>query len=38
MPELSMILLFCLAGITLVLIPGPATLYIVARGINQGRG
>ncbi len=38
MPELSTILLFCVAATALVLIPGPATLYIVARGINQGRG
>lgn len=31
------LLLFCLAAMTLAVIPGPATLYIVARGIHQGR-
>ena len=31
------LLLFSLAAMTLALIPGPATLYIVARGIHQGR-
>lgn len=31
------LLLFCLAAMTLAAIPGPATLYIVARGVHQGR-
>lgn len=31
------LLLFSLAAMTLAIIPGPATLYIVARGIHQGR-
>ncbi|KAA3648087.1 MAG: LysE family translocator [Chloroflexi bacterium] len=35
--EASTIYLFIIAAATLVIIPGPAVLYIVARGINHGR-
>jgi threonine/homoserine/homoserine lactone efflux protein len=37
MPSPSSIALFLTASLVLLLIPGPAVLYIVARGINQGR-
>jgi len=37
MPELSKLLLFILAAIVLLLTPGPAVLYIVARSLDQGR-
>jgi threonine/homoserine/homoserine lactone efflux protein len=37
MPELSKLLLFSLAAIVLLLTPGPAVLYIVARSLDQGR-
>lgn len=37
MPELSKLLLFVLAAIILLLTPGPAVLYIVARSLDQGR-
>jgi threonine/homoserine/homoserine lactone efflux protein len=37
MPELSKLLLFTLAAIILLLTPGPAVLYIVARSLDQGR-
>ncbi len=37
MPELSTILLFMIAGLGLLVIPGPAVLYIVARSVHQGR-
>jgi len=35
--EASTLYLFILASVTLVIIPGPAVLYIVARGIDHGR-
>ena len=37
MPTTTTLLLFALAAWTLLIVPGPAVLYIVARGINQGR-
>jgi threonine/homoserine/homoserine lactone efflux protein len=37
MPDLSTLLLFAVASATLVAIPGPAVIYIVTRGIAQGR-
>jgi threonine/homoserine/homoserine lactone efflux protein len=37
MPEWSTIWLFLAAGTVLVIIPGPNVLYIVARGVHQGR-
>lgn len=37
MPSLPTILAFILAATILVVIPGPAVLYIVNRGISQGR-
>jgi threonine/homoserine/homoserine lactone efflux protein len=37
MPRLETLLLFCAAGLALVLIPGPNHLFIVTRSIAQGR-
>ena len=37
MPTSTTLALFALAAWTLLIIPGPAVLYIVARGIDQGR-
>jgi threonine/homoserine/homoserine lactone efflux protein len=37
MPAWSTILLFSLAAFGLLLIPGPAVLYIVTRSVSQGR-
>ncbi|MGH2617689.1 MAG: LysE family translocator [Thermomicrobiales bacterium] len=37
MPSLSTIAVFLLAGLVLVVVPGPNILYIVARGVHQGR-
>ena len=37
MPTPSTLALFSLAALALLVVPGPAVLYIVARGINQGR-
>ncbi|GIW03979.1 MAG: RhtB family transporter [Thermomicrobiales bacterium] len=37
LPDTSTLLVFVLAALALLLIPGPAVLYIVARGIQQGR-
>lgn len=37
MPELSKLFLFIVAAVVLLLTPGPAVLYIVARSIDQGR-
>jgi threonine/homoserine/homoserine lactone efflux protein len=37
MPEVSTLALFALAAITLLVIPGPAVLYIVTRSVDQGR-
>ena len=38
MPDAPTLLLFAAAALALLLVPGPAALYIVARGIDQGRG
>jgi threonine/homoserine/homoserine lactone efflux protein len=37
MPGSSTIAVFLLAGLVLVVVPGPNILYIVARGVHQGR-
>jgi len=37
MPELSTFSIFITATLVLLLIPGPAVLYIVTRSIDQGR-
>ena len=37
MPEASTLALFVLAAIALLVVPGPAVLYIVARSVDQGR-
>ena len=37
MPTLESIAIFALASAVLILIPGPAVLYIVARSVHQGR-
>jgi threonine/homoserine/homoserine lactone efflux protein len=37
MPSSSTLALFAVAAVTLLVIPGPAVLYIVTRGVDQGR-
>jgi threonine/homoserine/homoserine lactone efflux protein len=37
MPAPSTIVVFLLAGLGILLIPGPAVLYIVTRSVAQGR-
>ena len=37
MPETSTLALFAVAAVTLLLIPGPAVLYIITRSVDQGR-
>jgi threonine/homoserine/homoserine lactone efflux protein len=37
MPEASTLALFAVAAVTLLVIPGPAVLYIVTRSVDQGR-
>ncbi|MDQ3928043.1 MAG: hypothetical protein M3328_02725 [Chloroflexota bacterium] len=37
MPELSTLVLFVGAAVVLLVVPGPAVLYIVAPSIDQGR-
>ena len=37
MPDLSHFLLFVLASTVLIVTPGPAVLYIIARSVDQGR-
>ena len=37
MPEWSTLAVFFVAALALLVVPGPAVLYIVARGIDQGR-
>jgi threonine/homoserine/homoserine lactone efflux protein len=37
MPELSKVMLFVVAAAALLITPGPAVLYILARSIDQGR-
>jgi len=36
-PEASAFMLFVLASLALLIVPGPAVVYIVARSIDQGR-
>jgi threonine/homoserine/homoserine lactone efflux protein len=36
-PELSTLLVFSLAAIALIAIPGPNPIYITARSISEGR-
>ena len=38
MPDGSTFLVFALASLVVLLIPGPAVIYIVTRSIDQGRG
>ncbi|MFI0424618.1 hypothetical protein [Spongiactinospora sp. 9N601] len=38
MPDTSTLLVFYAASLALLLTPGPAVLYIVTRGVAQGRG
>lgn len=38
MPDLSTLALFCAATLALLLVPGPAVVYIVTRSVAQGRG
>ena len=38
MPDSQTMTVFLIATIALLVVPGPAVLYIVARGIDQGRG
>ncbi len=37
MPDSSTLLLFCAAALALIVVPGPAVLYIVAQSIDRGR-
>ena len=37
MPDASTFALFCVAALALLVVPGPAVLYIVARSVEQGR-
>lgn len=37
MPDLSQLYLFVAAAVVLMVTPGPAVLYVVARSVNQGR-
>jgi threonine/homoserine/homoserine lactone efflux protein len=37
LPDAHALLLFCLAGLLLLIVPGPSVLYIVGRSIGQGR-
>lgn len=37
MPDLSTLALFSLAAFALIVIPGPSVIYVVSRGIEQGR-
>ena len=37
MPDVHTLLLFMLAGLVLLVVPGPAVVYIVGRSIGQGR-
>jgi threonine/homoserine/homoserine lactone efflux protein len=38
MPELETLALFALAALILVVVPGPAVVYILTRSVSQGRG
>ncbi|GAA2214720.1 LysE family translocator [Nonomuraea monospora] len=37
MPDISTLAIFCVATLGLLLVPGPAVLYIVTRSVSQGR-
>ena len=37
MPDLATLSLFCAATLALLLVPGPAVLFIVSRSVTQGR-
>jgi threonine/homoserine/homoserine lactone efflux protein len=37
MPDISALAIFCAATLGLLLVPGPAVLYIVTRSVSQGR-
>lgn len=37
MPTTSVLLAFTLASLAVVVIPGPSVVYVVARGVSQGR-
>ena len=37
MPDVSTLIVFSIAALVLLVTPGPAVLYIVARSIDQGR-
>lgn len=37
MPDLSHLALFCAASVALILTPGPDNIYVLTRGIAQGR-
>ena len=37
MPDVHTLLLFMLAGLVLLIVPGPAVVYIVGRSVGQGR-
>jgi threonine/homoserine/homoserine lactone efflux protein len=37
MPDASTLILFALASLVLVVVPGPAVIYILTRSISQGR-
>jgi threonine/homoserine/homoserine lactone efflux protein len=37
MPDFSTLALFCVATLGLLVVPGPAVLYIVTRSVSQGR-
>src|ERR671931_2813267 len=36
-PDSGTVWIFCLTALALLVIPGPAVLYVVARGAEQGR-
>ncbi|MET8861668.1 LysE family translocator [Nonomuraea sp. NPDC004580] len=38
MPDITTLALFCAATLGLLIVPGPAVLYIVTRSVAQGRG
>ncbi|MEV0382137.1 LysE family translocator [Nonomuraea sp. NPDC050643] len=37
MPDISTLTIFCVTTLGLLLVPGPAVLYIVTRSVSQGR-
>ncbi|NUR90379.1 MAG: LysE family translocator [Nonomuraea sp.] len=37
MPDITHLALFCVATLALLIVPGPAVLYIVTRSVSQGR-